>query len=126
MKRITIAIAAALLFTLTSCNSVSHNLAAVFLGTKASIGNVEYGEISYLDGFAIIDASRENSSWSVEIDRENGLSYVDGKLKGVTKITRHIGRQVTGYLTDLASVCPDAAQAWAGEKPAEQGKPDKK
>lgn len=99
---------------LSGCSRLSHNFNGMFFGTRAAIGSVEYGEISYLHGFAIIDASREQSSWSVEIDKEDGLSFTDGKLKGVTKITRTIGKQVTGYAVDLAKVDSKAAEEWLG------------
>ena len=115
MKRTTI-VAVVMLLTLTSCSRFSHNLTGMFFGTRVSIGNIEYGEIAFLHGFAFIDASRENSSWSLEIDKEDGLSFTDGRLKGVTRISRTIGKQITGYLTDLAEVDQDAANAWTGGK----------
>jgi len=102
---------------LAGCNRFSHNLNGMFFGDRAAIGSMEYGEISYLHGFAIIDASRENSGWSVEIDKEDGLSFTDGKLKGVTRITRTIGKQVTGYAVDLAKKDSKAVEAWLDGEP---------
>lgn len=99
------------------CQSCSHNPAAFVFGKQIKMGNLEYGEISYLDGVAIIDISRENSMWSIEIDDETGLSYdAESKtIKGIKKITRSIGKQVTGYLNDLAKNSPTAVENYLSE-----------
>jgi hypothetical protein len=96
---------------LTGC---SHSPAVFTFGKKIHIGTVEYGEISYLDGIAIVDVSRENSSWTIEINDETGITLdkASNSIKGIKKISRTIGRQVTGYLTDLAEVDPAAAEEW--------------
>ena len=82
----------------------SHNPAVFAFGKVARIGNVEYGELSYVNGIYILDVSRENSEWEIEIDDQDGLQYdaKSGVVKGVKKIKRKIGRQITGYLVDLA------------------------
>ena len=102
---------------LSGCSRFSHNFNGMFFGTRAAIGIFGYGELSYLHGFGIIDASREESSYSVEIDKEDGLSFSDGKLKGVTKISRTIGKQITGYAVGLAKTDSTAAEAWLSGEP---------
>jgi len=113
---------------LSGCSRFSHNFNGMFFGTRVSIGSPEFGELSYLHGFGIIDASREESSYSVEIDKEDGLSFTDGKLKGVTRITRTIGKQITGYAVDLAKKDSKAVEEWlSGEcKCRPEGKPAEK
>jgi len=107
----------ATMILMSGCSRLSHNFNGMFFGTRFSVGSPEYGEIVYMNGFSIIDASREESSYSVEIDKEDGLSFTDGKLKGVTRITRTIGKQVTGYAVDLAKVDPKATEEWLGGEP---------
>lgn len=103
-----IALAVAIAAVMCGC---SHNPAMMTIGHQLKIGTAEYGEMSYLNGFAIVDCSRENSGWRIEIDDQVGLSFdkTTQTLKGVKSITRFIGGQVTGYLVDLAEVAPDAA-----------------
>lgn len=104
----------------------SHNPVGMVFGKQMKAGNIEYGEISYLNGLAIVDVSRENSSWSIEVDDEAGLSYdAESKtLKGIKKITRTIGRQATGYINELAEKDPECVKAIVeylkgGEEPKE-------
>lgn len=98
-------------FLLCSCRHFSHNVAGLAIGTKAQIGSPEYGEILWMNGFSLIDFSRENSEWDIEIDDNAGLSFdpTTKTLKGVKRIRRRIGKQVTGYLTELAKENPEAA-----------------
>lgn len=107
-----LALAALLMAGLLS--GCSHSPAVFTFGKKLHVGTVEYGEISYLDGIAIVDVSRENSSWEIEINDETGivLDKANNTVKGIKKISRTIGKQVTGYLTDLAEVDPAAAEEW--------------
>lgn len=107
-KLISIAIMSCLL---CSCSHFSHNVAGLAIGTKAQIGSPEYGEILWMNGFSLIDFSRENSEWEIEIDDNAGLSFDSSTktLKGVKRIRRRIGKQVTGYLKDLAKENPEAA-----------------
>ena len=117
MKKTLLAIAAVSALAFTGC---SHNPAMFAFGKKVSIGNTEYGELSYVDGIYILDVSRENSSWEMEIDDQGGIQYdaEHGTIKGVKKIRREIGPQVSGYLVDLAKKAPEVAQAWVeAEKP---------
>lgn len=104
-------IAIAVMLALAGC---SHNAALLTVGKQLKVGSSEYAEITYLNGFAIIDMSRENSSWAIEIDDEVGLSYdnTTGTVKGIKRIERHIGRQITGYLVDLAKANPEAAKTY--------------
>lgn len=92
----------------------SHNPAVFTIGEQIKVGTTEYGEISWLNGVAIIDCSRENSSWEMEVDETNGIQYDSktGTVKGIRKIKRTIGPQVSGYLVDLAKRSPEVAQTW--------------
>jgi len=112
-----------LLILSVGCRRFSHNPAVFTFGKKISVGTAEYGELSYLDGIAIVDVSRENSSWSIEIDETTGITIDKdaGSLKGIKKITRTIGRQVTGYLVDLAETDAAAAESWCKGGDARQG-----
>ena len=111
MKKTLLAIAAVAALAFTGC---SHNPAVFAFGKLARIGNVEYGEVSYINGVYILDVSRENSSWEMEVDDEAGIQYDSstGNIKGIKKIKRTIGPQVSGYLVDLAEESPEVAQAW--------------
>lgn len=95
---------------LCSCRNFSHNVSGLAIGTKAQFGSPEYGEILWMNGFSLIDFSRENSEWEIEIDDNAGLSFDPSTktLKGVKRIRRRIGKQVTGYLKDLAKENPEA------------------
>jgi hypothetical protein len=92
-------------------------------GTKVSAGIPEYGELAYLNGIGIADVSRESTEVEIEIDEKVGLTIdkETNAVKGIKKITRRIGRQITGYLVDLAKVCPEAAVAWCKGGDARQG-----
>lgn len=111
MKKILLAIAAVAALAFTGC---SHNPAVFTFGTKVSIGNNEYGELSYINGINILDVSRENSSWEIEIDDQTGITYDadNGVIKGIKKIRRTIGEQCTGYLVELADESEPVAKAW--------------
>ena len=111
MKKTLLAIAAVAALAFTGC---SHNPAVFTIGEQIKVGTTEYGEISWLNGVAIIDCSRENSSWEMEVDETNGIQYDSktGTVKGIRKIKRTIGSQCTGYLVDLAKTSPEVAQAW--------------
>lgn len=96
-----------LLLVATGC---SHNPAVMTIGRRIHIGTAEYGDLTYLNGFAIVDCSRENSEWEIEIDDTDGLSFdpTTKTLRGVKKIRRRIGKQVTGYLKDISENSPEA------------------
>lgn len=115
MRKIIIAlavIAAALL--LPGC---SHNTGAFTLGTRVNLGidpQNATANASYTDGLNVIDVSRENASWDIEVDADNGVS-VDGStgsIKGVKRLRREVGPQITGYLVDLADKDPEMAKAY--------------
>ena len=60
----------------------------------------------------MIDVSRENLEWEIEINDETGVT-VDrktGNIKGIKRIRRKVGPQVTGYLVDLVKVSPEFAK----------------
>ena len=105
-------IAAALL--LPGC---SHNTGAFTLGTRVNLGidpQNATANASYTDGLNVIDVSRENASWEVEIDADNGVSVDNrtGNIKGVKRLRREVGPQITGYLVDLADKNPEMAKAY--------------
>lgn len=106
-----IALAVAIAAVMCGC---SHNPAMMTIGQQVKIGTAEYGELTYLNGFAIVDCSRENSGWRIEIDDAVGLGFdqTTKTLKGVKSITRFIGGQATGYLVDLAEASPEAAMLY--------------
>lgn len=99
-------LAAVLLFT-----DCAHNPAQFLLGEQTRIGFGDYGTFSTAEGIVVNDIPRENTEFSIEIDAEKGVEYdpASGTLKGVKKITRKVGPQITGYLVDLAKVSPEAA-----------------
>ena len=112
MRKIIIAltvIAATLL--LPGC---SHNTGAFTLGTRVNLGidpQNATANASYTDGLNVVDVSRENASWDVEIDADNGVSVDNstGNIKGVKRLRRDVGPQITGYLVDLSENSPEAA-----------------
>ena len=92
----------------------SHNPALFTMGKRTNIGfdpASASANISWTDGLNIIDVPRENSSFSVEIDESTGVKYdpATGTIKGIKKITRKTGVQVTGYLVELAKSNPELA-----------------
>ncbi len=95
----------------------SHNVGGFTIGTRTQAGidpqNIT-ANISHTDGLNVIDVSRENSEWEIEIDDESGVT-VDkktGNIKGIKKIRRKVGPQVTGYLVDLAKQNPELAKQY--------------
>ena len=102
---------AAIMIGLSAC---SHNTSGFTVGTRINAGldpQNATANISYTDGLNVIDVSRENSTWSLEVDGDTGLSYDEqsGSVKGVRKIRRSVGPQITGYLVELAEKHPEAA-----------------
>ena len=104
----------AALFLVTGC---SHNTSAFTVGTRVNAGldpQNATANISYTDGLNVVDVSRENSSWDLEIDADNGFSVdtSSGTIKGVKRIRRDVGPQITGYLVDLAEYDPEMAKSY--------------
>ena len=104
----------AALFLVTGC---SHNTGAFTVGTRVNFGldpQNATANVSYMDGLNVIDVSRENSSWDLEIDADNGVCVdtSSGTIKGVKRIRREVGPQITGYLVDLAESNPDMAKSY--------------
>lgn len=95
----------------------SHNTGAFTIGTRVNLGidpQNATANASYTDGLNVIDVSRENASWDIEVDADNGVS-VDGStgsIKGVKRLRREVGPQITGYLVDLADKNPEMAKAY--------------
>ena len=104
----------AALFLVAGC---SHNTGAFTVGTRINFGldpqNVT-ANVSYTDGLNVIDVSRENSTWTLEIDADNGVSVdsSSGTIRGVKRIRRDVGPQITGYLVDLAEYDPEMAKSY--------------
>lgn len=102
------------IMVLTGC---SHNTGAFTIGTRANIGldpQNATANLSYTDGLNVVDVSRENSSWDLEIDADNGVSVdtQNGSIRGVKRIRRDVGPQITGYLVDLAEKDPEMAKLY--------------
>lgn len=99
---------------LTGC---SHNTSMLTLGTSARMGvdpqNMSM-TASYMDGLSLVDVSRENAEWEIEIDGTTGMTYdkTTGTVQGVKKIKRKLGPQISGYLTDLAAKDPESARIY--------------
>lgn len=101
-------------FVLAGC---SHNTGAFTLGTRVNLGldpQNATANASYTDGLNVVDVSRENASWDIEIDADNGVSVDDntGNIKGVKRLRRDVGPQITGYLVDLAAQNPEMAKLY--------------
>ncbi len=115
MKSFLIFSAAAVLAVLAA--GCSHNTGAFTIGTRVNAGldpQNATANISYTDGLNVVDVSRENSSWDLEIDAENGVSVdgSSGNIQGIKRIRRDVGPQITGYLVDLAATNPELAASY--------------
>lgn len=113
----TILIALAVIAATLLLPGCSHNTGAFTLGTRVNLGidpQNATANASYTDGLNVIDVSRENASWDVEIDADNGVSVDDstGNIKGVKRLRRDVGPQITGYLVDLSENSPEAAASY--------------
>lgn len=93
----------------------SHNVGGFTIGTRTQAGidpqNMT-ANISHTDGLNVIDVCRENSEWEIEINDDTGVT-VDkktGNIKGIKKIRRKVGPQVSGYLVELAKESPEFAK----------------
>ena len=105
-----------LILAFVAC-SCSHNPAVFTVGKRTNIGfdpGQMTANVSWTDGLNIVDVPRENSSWELEIDESMGLQFdpATNTMKGVRKISRKTGVQITGYLVDLAVASPEAAEAY--------------
>lgn len=113
----TILIALAVIAATLLLPGCSHNTGAFTLGTRVNLGidpQNATANASYTDGLNVIDVSRENASWEVEIDADNGVSVDNrtGNIKGVKRLRREVGPQITGYLVDLSENSPEAAASY--------------
>lgn len=107
-----LAVCAGVIAALAGC---SHNTGAFTVGTRINAGldpQNATANISYTDGLNVVDVSRENASWELDIDNETGVSVdrQNNTIKGVKRIKREVGPQITGYLVDLAGKDPDMAR----------------
>ena len=109
-----LATCAIMLSLLAGC---SHNTSAFTIGTRINAGldpQNATANVSYTDGLNVVDVSRENASWELEVDADNGVSLDQetGKIKGVKRIKRNVGPQITGYLVELATKDPEMARSY--------------
>lgn len=116
MKNIFIALVAmaAAIATLTGCG---HNTGAFTIGTRFNAGldpQNATANFSYTDGLNVVDISRENSGWDIQVDADNGVSYdtKTGTVKGIKRLSREIGPQITGRLVELAEKDPEMARMY--------------
>ena len=107
MKDIILTILAAATLFAAGC---SHNANMVGVGKVFRIGN-ESANILYVNGLISINGTRENAESTVETDDDDGNGEAM-TAKSVRRITYRTGRQITGYLVDLAKVDPEAAKAY--------------
>lgn len=94
-----------------------HNTGAFTIGTRINAGfdpQNATANVSYTDGLNVVDISRENSSWDISVDADNGVSIDEqtGAIKGVKRLKRDVGPQITGYLVDLAEKDPALASEY--------------
>lgn len=115
----------ALLLTSILFCSCSHNPGIITVGKRANWGfdpAQMAANVSFTDGLNIIDIPRENSSIEIEVDEALGIQWdpATNSMRGVKKITRKTGVQITGYLVDLAKLAPNAAEAYISQASAMQ------
>lgn len=112
MKNMIICIA--IICLLSGC---AHNTGSFLVGTRTNFGidpQNATANISHIDGLHVLDVSRENSTWEIEIDSENGVA-IDNEtntIKGIKRVRREVGPQITGYLVDLAEKDPESARLY--------------
>lgn len=111
MKKVVLACLLLGILFMVSCVMASHNPLQVLTGKQTKIGFGDYGVFNHKEGLVISDIPRENTTLEIEFDSDTGVSYdpETGAIRGIMKITRTVGPQITGYLVDLAQVSPDAA-----------------
>ena len=112
-----VAVTIFLLITAVILAGCGHNTGAFTIGTRVNVGldpQNATANISYTDGLNVIDVSRENSTWDITIDADTGVSVDEqtGTIKGVKRLKREVGPQITGYLVDLAEKDPALASEY--------------
>lgn len=100
--------------TLTGCG---HNTGAFTIGTRFNAGldpQNATANICYQDGLNVVDISRENSGWDIQVDADSGVSYDSktGTVKGIKRLRREVGPQITGRLVELAAKDPEMARLY--------------
>ena len=93
----------------------SHNVGGFTIGTRTQAGidpQSMSANISHTDGLNVIDICRENSEWEIEINDETGVTIdkETGNVKGIKRIRRKVGPQVSGYLVELVKESPEFAK----------------
>lgn len=114
MYKIFIAATAVAVATLAGCG---HNTGAFTIGTRVNAGFDPQNatvNLSYQDGLNVVDVSRENSGWDIQVDADNGVSYDSktGTIKGIKRLRREVGPQITGRLVELAEKDPEMARLY--------------
>ena len=84
----------------------SHNGLLIAKGTYFSLDQTGF---RYVNGTVLNDLSRENSKLKVTVsDTANIAQQSDNSAEGSLTVNRKNGKQITGYLRDLAKESPDA------------------
>lgn len=102
-------------FLLIFASGCGHNTGSFTIGTRLNAGVDPQNlcaSVSYSDGLNIVEVSRENASWELAVDSDNGFTVEKstGTVRGVKRIRREIGPQMTGYFTKLAEKDPAMAR----------------
>ena len=108
MRKLLVSLAACACLLAASC---AHN--GFFVG-RGKVLCINGSGLTYVNGIVASDMSRENTGIEVEFSDSDGIGNTTGtsQLEGGVKIRRRIGKQITGYLVDLAKVAPDAAKEY--------------
>lgn len=99
----------------TGCVKVTHGVQTIAQGKVLSIGNAE-AHLLYVNGIVVNSVTRENTEMTVTTSDSD--SALDGiKAGGIRDIRYRTGPVISGYLTELAGVCPEAATAYIKSMP---------
>ena len=85
----------------------SHNLNTTVAGKWFRIGG-EGCSITYANGLVVMSGTRENAESLIETNDVDGLGN-PADVKAVRSIRYKVGPQISGYMTDLAKISPEAA-----------------
>lgn len=85
----------------------SHNLNTTVAGKYFRVGG-EGCSITYANGLIVMSGTRENAESLVETNDVDGLGN-PSDVKAVRSIRYKVGPQISGYMTDLAKISPEAA-----------------
>ena len=85
----------------------SHNLNTTVAGKYFRVGG-EGCSITYANGLIVMSGTRENAESLIETNDVDGLGN-PSDVKAVRSIRYKVGPQISGYMTDLAKISPEAA-----------------